>query len=189
MTFDEADLDWLADHGQLVSTILHGMGHVLGIGTTWTRLSLRSGACTDDPVFTGVGAVVAFDAAGGSTYTLGGKVPVENGGSPGDGSNCSHWRESVMGRELMTPVLDGGGANPLSRITIASLADEGYMVNPGAADGYSLPASAPAGVVEGREGPRLWLGDDILPTPRYLVHPDGRIEQVAPGGPIRIRQR
>jgi len=188
MTFDEADLDWLADHGQLVNTILHEMGHVLGIGTTWNRLGLRSGTCTVDPIFTGTDAVAAFDAAGGTTYTGGGKVPVENTGSQGDGSNCAHWRESVLGRELMTPTLNGSTTNPLSRITIASLGDQGYVVDPGAADGYSLPVEGPSGVA-GSEGPVLRLGNDVLPTPRYLVHPDGRVEQVAPGGTIPDRER
>lgn len=187
MTFDGADLDWLADHGQLVSTILHEMGHVLGIGTTWSRLDLLDGTCTEDPIFTGTGAVAAFDAAGGASYVEGGKVPVENQGSPGDGSNCAHWRESVLGRELMTPTLSGSGSNPLSLITIASLEDEGYVVDPAAASAYSLPAGGPSGVA-GSGGPVLRLGNDVLPTPRYMVHPDGRIEQVAPGGATRKRR-
>ena len=37
MNFDRADLDYLETKGGLESTILHEMGHVLGIGTLWVR--------------------------------------------------------------------------------------------------------------------------------------------------------
>jgi len=177
MTFDQADLDWLAQHDLLVSTILHEMGHVVGVGSTWSKLGLLSGTCAQDPVFTGTSARQAFDAVGGTTYAGGGKVPVENTGAVGDGRNCGHWRESVLGPELMTPILMAGSSNPLSIVTIQALADEGYVVNPDAADVYALPAPAPVGAAPARDGVRLRLDDDILQMPRYAVGPGGRIER------------
>src|SRR5258708_39129929 len=45
-----------------------------------------------------------------------------------DALPISHFRESVFGNEVMTGYLNNG-ANPLSRVTIASLADLGYQVN------------------------------------------------------------
>ena len=65
-------------------------------------------------------------------------VPVANTGGPG--TRCGHWREAVFGNELMTGFLDTG-SNPISRLTIASLADLGYEVNLEAADDYSLPSA------------------------------------------------
>lgn len=178
MIFDEADLAWLASHGLLVTTILHEMGHVVGVGSIWSRLGFLSGSCTGDPIFTGAAAVAAFDEVGGTGYTGGGKVPVENTGTPGNGSNCSHWRESVFGNELMTPILDNG-PDPLSIVTVESLQDLGYLVDSGAADGYGLGAP-PAGVTGEAGAVRVGVGDDALPMPRWIVHPDGRVEPVGP---------
>jgi hypothetical protein len=86
-------------------------------------------------------------------------VPVENTG--GGGTRDSHWRESVHNAELMTGWIEGGGTpNPLSVITIGSLADLGYAVNMEAADPYVLfnplgiPGQVPSGpLLEIREAP------------------------------------
>jgi hypothetical protein len=179
MTFDEADLDWLAGQGLLVSTILHEMGHVLGIGVLWDTAALLSGDCLVDPIFTGSGAVAAFNASGGSGYA-GGKVPVENTGALDDGANCAHWRETVLGRELMTPALNTGSANPLSIVTVQSLGDLGYAVSNAGADGYVVPAPGPAGVAAQREGDPVWLLNDVFPSPLLRVGPDGRVEVIRP---------
>jgi hypothetical protein len=66
-------------------------------------------------------------------------VPVENTG--GAGTRDSHWRESTFNNELMTGYLNNG-SNPLSRITVASLADIGYQVDISRADAYSPPAGS-----------------------------------------------
>ena len=52
-----------------------------------------------------------------------GTLPIANVGAAG--SIGGHWRESVLTNELMTPSI-GGGVNPLSRITAASMRDLGY---------------------------------------------------------------
>lgn len=66
-----------------------------------------------------------------------GTVPLEDTGAPGTRDN--HWRESVFGAELMTGYLNDG-VNPLSRLSVASLADLGYQVDVTQADAYSAPS-------------------------------------------------
>ena len=132
MRFDSADVAYLEADGQLETVILHEMGHVLGIGTVW---GLRvSGRGTSDPVFTGLTARGSWDALVGGS---GASVPVANTGGPGTAD--SHWRESVFGNELMTGYLDSGD-NPLSAVTVGSLADIGYGVDLGASDPFGTPA-------------------------------------------------
>ena len=67
------------------------------------------------------------------------QVPVENRG--GRGTADAHWRDAVFGTELMTGFV-GRTGNPLSLMTIASLADLGYQVDRNAAEPYSLPERA-----------------------------------------------
>jgi hypothetical protein len=134
MEFDTADLSALEQSGQLFDVILHEMGHVLGIGTIWSAKGLLSGAGGSNPLFTGTNAVAAYNQIFGTNAT---GVPVENSG--GSGTRDSHWRESVFGAELMTGYLNSGVANPLSRVTVASLADLGYTVDMNAADAYTHP--------------------------------------------------
>src|SRR5262249_24095573 len=54
----------------------------------------------------------------------------------------SHWRESILANELMTGWAGPGVNLPLSRITVASLADLGYVVNMNAADSFTPTASS-----------------------------------------------
>ena len=136
MTFDSADLAALEADGRLDDVITHEMGHVLGIGTLWDAKGLLAGSGTDDPTFTGAGAVAEYAALGGT-----GNVPVENTGGPGTAEG--HWRETTFATELMTGFLDDG-ANPLSRMTAAGLGDLGYDVDLAAAEPYTLPSAAPA---------------------------------------------
>ncbi len=161
MRFDVADLDALEQAGFLDEVIVHEMGHVLGIGTIWSTLDLLQGAGTDDPYFTGAAALQAFLDVGGAVYA-GNPVPVANTG--GAGTRDAHWRESVFDNELMTGFLNGGVANPLSVVSIASLEDLGYVVDLGAADAYALPppgvaAARPSGTI------RIELREAPLPPP------------------------
>lgn len=173
MTFDIADLEIMADDGILEDVILHEMGHVLGIGVLWGSL-LAPSNCTSgtvDPYFNGPLAVAAFDAAGGTAYTGGNKVPVEDTG--GQGTVCSHWRDTVHDNELMTGWVNLG-ANPLSAITIQSLADMGYSVDLTAADAYTLPAPLAPAVRRGG----IQLKNDVLLGPIYTVDPQGTITRL-----------
>jgi hypothetical protein len=133
MSFDTADLESMEDRGTLGDVITHEMGHVLGIGTIWTRKGLLQGFGTSNPTFTGAHAREEFGRLRGSGPT---PVPVENTG--GAGTANSHWRETVFVNELMTGFV-GNAGNPLSRLTVASLADCGYVVDMDAAEPYDLP--------------------------------------------------
>jgi hypothetical protein len=173
MQFDVADLDVLESSGLLNAVILHEMGHVLGFGTIWTDKGLLADASLSggtDPHFTGAQAIAAFNAVGGSNYQDGEKVPVENTG--GSGTADAHWRESVFGNELMTGFVDP--VDPLSRVTVTSLADLGYMVNVAGADPYTL---AP-GLRAFAHGPRVQLKNDLLRLPIHVVDEGGRVVKI-----------
>jgi hypothetical protein len=99
-------------------------------------------------------------------------VPVENTGGPGTAN--AHWREAVLANELMTGFLDAGN-NPLSELTVRSLADLGYAVNPAAADPFSVTLSlrsqaSPAGELE--------LKNDVWVGPRYTIDRAGRVTRI-----------
>ena len=164
MEFDEADLASMQSDGTLGDVILHEMGHVIGIGTVWDYHSLLQGAGSADPYFSGAQAKAAYQGLGA---TLVNGVPVENTG--GEGTRDGHWRETVFRTELMTGYVSGPG-NPLSVITVRSLADQGYAVNTGAADGYSLPSPA-LRRAEAQARP-TW---ERLLKPRGAVGPDGAV--------------
>lgn len=137
MEFDSADLASMERSGLLFSVVLHEMGHILGIGTIWEDLGLLSGAGTSNPIFTGAQATAAYNQIFGTSVR---GVPVENTG--GSGTADSHWRETILSTELMTGWAGPGTNLPLSRITVASLADLGYTVNYAAADAYTPSSSS-----------------------------------------------
>ncbi len=136
MQFDTGDLATMELHGNLTDVIVHEMGHVLGIGTLWKHKLLLKGAGTANPTFVGPNAMVEYSTLAGLKDPA--PVPVANTGGPG--TRDGHWRESVFANELMTGFVDTG-ANPLSRMTAASLVDFGYQVNMEAAEFYSLPTN------------------------------------------------
>jgi len=176
MTFDTDDLAPIEAAGQLPSVILHEMGHVIGIGTLWPLLgflqnpSLPSSPGVDTH-FTGPMAIAAFDALGGTSYTGGAKVPVENT-QGGQGTRDGHWRESTFDEELMTGFTDTGGM-PLSSMTVASLWDLGYAVNLDAADPYVHTFTLRAG-----SSGNVRLLNDIRRGPVYVVNSAGEIVNV-----------
>ena len=172
--FDSADIDRLENAGVLGDLAIHEMGHILGIGTAsgWSGLISGRGGANPDPHFTGTLAVAAFNAAGGSSYS-GAKVPVQSSG------DTSHWRESVLGSEIMTPLLRR--SNPLSAITIQALADLGYSVDVSLADAFSLTSPDAADVA----GPArtIDLHEDFERGPVMVIDGDGNVVQVIPGPP------
>ena len=170
MNFDSAD----SNGPELFETILHEMGHVLGIGTLWTSFNLvnYSGGCPANPRFTASNAVSEWRTLGGS-----GSVPVEADG--GGGTRCGHWDEGVFNNELMTGFSEGTANEPLSRLTIGSLQDLGYSVNKGAADAYSIPGCSPSCNLTGLSGQSVnWAKQEILLTPVGISKPDGSIERI-----------
>jgi hypothetical protein len=138
--FDTADVASMQADGSLLGVLEHEIGHVLGFGVIWSDLGLLSGTTTNNPRFTGANATAEYNRLFG---TSAGSVPVESGG--GAGTRLSHWSEAVFGNELMTGWYNSGQSNPLSRITVASMADLGYQVNLAAADPYTPPAAVAAG--------------------------------------------
>lgn len=137
MTFDAADLAVIDSVGLLSAVVTHEMGHVLGYGTLWNSLGLLANPSSQgglDPYFTGPLAIAAFDSLGGIAH-VGGKVPVEDQGGPGTAD--SHWRETTFGNELMTGYVNLG-SNPLSAVSVASMADLGYAVDITAAEPYTI---------------------------------------------------
>ena len=134
----------------------------------WEDFELVSGLGGSDPRFTGAQAVAEWQALGRS-----GSVPLETQG--GEGTAESHWRETVFGDELMTGFAEQPGVfQPFSRVSIASMADLGYVVDYAAADAFSLNQSLRA------SGAALDnLGRDELYTgPVLVVTRDGRIRTV-----------
>lgn len=164
MEFDAADLNRMEADGILESVILHEMGHVLGIGTLWDGFGLLRNPSLVverevDTHFAGALAIRAFDEVGGTSYTTGAKVPVENKGIR-PGSDDAHWRKSVFGNELMNPSAEP--VMPLSTVTVASLSDLGYAVRTDLADAYRLPDAASLRAHRRRAIP---LGNDVIRGP------------------------
>ncbi len=138
----------------LRNAVHHELGHALGIGTLWglkglvnfTQAQLISGQCGGDPLYKGVNAVREWKEL---RKTLTGNlskqdaIPVEEERRVRLAA-CGHWDEAVFDTELMTPFLEASGSSePLSRLTIASLADLGYTVNYRPAQSYKLPTCSP----------------------------------------------
>ena len=146
--FDLDDVDRLTQD-QLNSTVLHELGHTLGLGMpskaegTW----YQQGECADPDSFLGgcyspfrpsaytpgPTAIRAFDAANGKdtegrNLFFHRKVPLEPGRRAG--SSGGHWEEDVLEYELMTPYLSmrADGAIPFSAITAGFMVDMGYSL-------------------------------------------------------------
>jgi hypothetical protein len=120
----------------LLGTLKHEIAHALGFGTIWPEDLLRERS--GDLRFVGRNAEAAFLLASG-TGGAGVGVPLEMTGGPTLAR--SHWRESVLDRELLTPLAQSG-AQPLSAITAGSLRDLGYLVNDARADPFVAPGKA-----------------------------------------------
>jgi len=188
--FDRADIDLLAQAGNLREIAIHEIAHVLGFGAgPWLRSGLVRNPSEVDPTadthFSGARAIAAFNAAGGSDYA-GPKVPVQSGGDD------SHWRESVLGHELMTPRATLGVQNPPSAITLQSFADLGfYSIDASHAESYRLPepalaADVAAAAEAGAEV--ISLENDVEHGPITVLDSDGNVVRVI-GDEAALRER
>ena len=164
--------------GNVDDLVLHQLGHMLGFGFSWEDLGLLRNPSWDnegaDTHFAGRMANAAFVAAGASHFA-GGKVPVENYWT--NGTVDYHWRQAVFGTELMAPRLDQHVADPLSAITIQSLADIGYTVNLTEADRYIVPGAS-ASVRAAEAGPGIDLTGDVVAAPAAVYDRHGRVVRV-----------
>ena len=170
---------------KLDDLIMHEVGHVLGIGSTWGRGQFTGLIVGDsnatDPIFVGPNTLSAFNLLGGSARFTGRRVPIEL-------KFLGHWRASAFAGELMAPALVPA-AQPVSAVTVASLRDIGWNVEPEAYEEYQLPAA----VLSGRVSPRVVTGGvqertldgDIL-FPKLMIMPGGRAVQLdVMGRPLR----
>ncbi|WP_419943607.1 hypothetical protein [Candidatus Palauibacter sp.] len=178
---DSEDMDRIPATTGLLDAVIREIAHVLGFGTLWDGFGLLADPASVTPGadthFTGAGAIAAFNAAGGASYT-GAKVPVDNEEPGPDG----HWRESIFRGETMSPVEYTDRSESLSAITIRSPADLGYTVDTALADPYgvSLPDIPPGPPVQAEAGRILHRGDDILRVPIQVVDDEGRVPRVIP---------
>lgn len=184
MRFDTADLAALEASGELTQVILHEMLHVIGIGTIWQLTGNLTGAGTADPQFTGANATAEYNSIFSNTDP---SVPVENTGGPGTADG--HFRETVFDNELMTGFLNAGRPNPLSRITIGSLADIGYQVDLTQADAYPAGLRSSINETTSTEGMILAMrGEQSMVIPdewlRIGEDPDVPTASIEPQTPV-----
>ena len=172
--FDEADIDRMLSTESLAMVAFHELAHGLGFNRSIWRLNelLDDG---DDPHFKGELAIEAFEAAGGADYPDA-KVPIS---SP----DYSHWRESVFEREVMTPRMTLGEANPFSAITLQAMTGVGYVVDVSLADDYELPGTAPPPGAGEEYAEGFDLSNDVVRGPVMVLDSDGRVIRVIPAPP------
>lgn len=108
------------------------MGHVIGVGTLWDRNNLVDNGLL---VYTGANALNVWTNDWGCSLDPPVQVVEDDVEPNGVGVVGGHWQEACFGNELMTPSLDSG-PNPISRLTIASIQDLGYVADLDAADSY-----------------------------------------------------
>ena len=75
----------------------------------------------------------------------------------------------------MTLGLNSGVTNPVSKITISSLKDLGYIVNVGAADTYVLPGTS---LLAPQQQGAIRLLNDVWIGPVYEISNDGTVVRV-----------
>ncbi|MDM0068974.1 hypothetical protein [Variovorax sp. J31P207] len=148
----------LMDRARFFDTIVHEVGHVLGIGTRWND------AVPTPPLvrniagryrYVGPHACQAYAGLMGWSYT--GSPP----GIPLDPeqtgtTSAYHWGEVELPFEMMSSTLDtptvatlagGGGSNIISKVSVGALQDLGYVVDMLAAEplpvGFTPPAPPP----------------------------------------------
>jgi hypothetical protein len=130
LKLDRDDLMLMKTNGLIRNVLIHEMGHCLGLGTLWT--SKKCINCTLPNFNTTYNCPNA-----NREFALLSNKSLKIEGNMTAGSRCVHW-SSAMGQEIMVPFAYRD--MPISRVTIGSLADLGYVVNYSQADNYSLPA-------------------------------------------------
>lgn len=163
---------------KLDDLIQHEVGHVLGIGTMWTRGSFSGlivgDSSTSDPIFVGPNALGAFAKLGRSARFQGRVVPVE-------ANLRGHWRGDAFHGEVMAPSLIPV-SQPTSAVTVAALRDLGWNVELEAYEEFALPSDVLTGAVSpqirGRATP---LESDLL-LPEIVIINGRRVRMNAPGG-------
>jgi hypothetical protein len=181
MKFDADDLDNMIARGNLTDVIQHEMLHIVGIGTLWNAYGVLAGAGTPQTRFTGALGIGGCIAIGG-TQICQNSIPVENNG--GAGTADAHWRESTFDEELMTGFVEvpipgsypkaGEVLNPFSVMSIQSLGDIGYVVNPKAADSYVVPGTSAlrANISVSGDNSTPW---ENVRAPKFKISPNRKV--------------
>lgn len=126
MKFDIDDFINL-DPNDLDLVIIHEMGHALGIGSLWSNFRCGLSCPNGNQTYQCQKAQWEYQQIMRNDRSL----LLEAG-------KCSHWAESSFNSstssELMTPYFESGKFQPITRVSLAALADLGYEVNMDAAD-------------------------------------------------------
>lgn len=181
---DTADLVTLNENGTLDDVMTHEFGHVLGLQRfTWGLRDLVANGGGPDPYYQGAAAREQFTHIGGATYT-GIPVPLENTG--GSGTRDSHWRLTVLRRELMVGFAQPGGM-PLSRLTVGSLSDLGYFVRYDSTEIFTVPSfgSSAFGAMSMPSADTVQYGNDDWPSAIWSIDNAGR-RRLARAGDWRV---
>lgn len=184
MNLDVADLQNLQASNRLNDVILHEMMHTLGFGTLWASKGQVSGAATASSAFIGLQAVSGCVFHGGTAANQcgSGTVPLETTG--GNGTRDVHWREATTATgvgfrtEVMTGFVSAAGiANPMTQMSIASLADIGYVVNLLPYDAYTVPSALAASfsAIQGAQGMGEFTINEVMRAPIGSIDAAGRV--------------
>lgn len=155
LSVDLQDLQLLLqDRARFVGTVVHEIGHVLGIGTLWEdevpgRPPLLEKDSLGKAVYVGKNAREAYaklrpGAPGAAAPSI--AIDVEEPGT----TRAFHWSEADLQYEIMSTELDlpmVGAGNAISTVSVGALQDLGYVVDMGAAE--PMPAAAAAAPAPG----------------------------------------
>ncbi|MYE91409.1 hypothetical protein F4X33_20710 [Candidatus Poribacteria bacterium] len=119
------------------NVVLHELGHAFGFGAPFLGKHLDIWGCSQGSLegraFLGTHAAITFDLMGGRDFRYS-KVPTSN--------DWLHWSEAVLGDEAMTTTMRDNDNLPISALTVAAMADLGYVVSLSAYDDYTMPPLA-----------------------------------------------
>eukprot|EP00904_Undaria_pinnatifida_P005738 jgi/Undpi1/2294/HiC_scaffold_13.g05678.m1 len=170
MDFDVDDLA-LMDKVELEFLYLHEIGHVIGFGSNWEECN----SCYDDrdPEWTCTAAQKVYSDMLGISPPATADIVELRGGA---GTRCGHWSEKTFVDEVMTGYSEEGADEPLSKLTVASLEDIGYIIDPGTADPYTLPSLRDSSI-RFDEAVTTERPDVGYTKTKYYVSSDGEVVQ------------
>lgn len=134
------------DPARFLDTIVHEIGHVLGLGTIWEdevldREALMRKDAKGNYFYLGEHASRAYSALKKTR-----PAPIALDWAGPEDSRSFHWSETDLAHEIMSTSLDSPsvatGSNAISTISIGALEDLGYSVAPGAAEPLALASGA-----------------------------------------------
>ena len=149
LNVDMNDLEMLmGDPARFLDTIVHEVGHVLGLGTVWEDPvpGRKLVVPTDDGyAYVGRHAVEAYAALRkGATAKPPSSIALDL--AEQEGTRSFHWSETDLTHEIMSTSLDAPtvatGSNAISAVSVGALQDLGYLVDPRAAERLVLASGA-----------------------------------------------